>query len=329
MKLVPFGWVAFFIFLYILLIGPGDYFLLKKVFKRMELTWITFPAIVLAVSALAYIAAYAVKGRELRINKVDVLDVDQTSGMVRGTSVVNLFSPQNRDYGVSFVPLPMDQAPPEKPSKSTGAEVLTSWMGTPENQFGGMGNSGRMGFSSGGYSAEPVGSSERLEGVRVAIWSTKSLTSRWYGPSPNLVEADLLPSGIDRLTGTVVNRLPIPLEDAILVFGRQVYQIGDMAPNVVIRVELTKDRYLSGLLGEAPSITSTIRIRLRSKKSSTVPTYSSASCSTTAVILAPKYPRRTRCSAHSICPVSSRLAGRCSSASSSVPRPRSFLITLA
>ena len=191
------------------------------------------------------------KGRELRINKVNVLDVDQTSGMVRGTSVVNLFSPQNRDYGVSFVPLPMDQAPPEKPSKSTGAEVLTSWMGTPENQFGGMGNSGRMGFSSGGYSAEPVGSSERLEGVRVAIWSTKSLTSRWYGPSPNLVEADLLPSGIDRLTGTVVNRLPIPLEDAILVFGRQVYQIGDMAPNVVIRVELTKDRYLSGLLGES------------------------------------------------------------------------------
>ena len=49
-KLVPFGWVAFFIFLYILLIGPGDYFLLKKVFKRMELTWITFPAIVLAVA---------------------------------------------------------------------------------------------------------------------------------------------------------------------------------------------------------------------------------------------------------------------------------------
>ena len=46
-KLIPFGWVAFFIFLYILLIGPGDYFFLKKVLKRMELTWITFPTIVL------------------------------------------------------------------------------------------------------------------------------------------------------------------------------------------------------------------------------------------------------------------------------------------
>ena len=29
-RLVPFGWVAFFVFLYILLIGPGDYFFLKQ-----------------------------------------------------------------------------------------------------------------------------------------------------------------------------------------------------------------------------------------------------------------------------------------------------------
>ena len=61
-KLIPFGWVAFFIFLYILLIGPGDYFFLKKVLKRMELTWVTFPMIVLAVSLLAYFAAYRSKG---------------------------------------------------------------------------------------------------------------------------------------------------------------------------------------------------------------------------------------------------------------------------
>src|SRR5208337_3627925 len=63
-KLIPFGWVAFYIFLYILLIGPGDYFFLKKVLKRMELTWITFPTIVLTVSLLAYFAAYRLKGND-------------------------------------------------------------------------------------------------------------------------------------------------------------------------------------------------------------------------------------------------------------------------
>ena len=104
-KLIPFGWVAFFIFLYILLIGPGDYLFLKRVLKRMELTWITFPIMVLSVSLLAYFAAYRLKGNDLLVNKVDVIDVDQAAGLVRGRTLLSLFSPQNRDYDVGFVPL--------------------------------------------------------------------------------------------------------------------------------------------------------------------------------------------------------------------------------
>ena len=42
----------------------------------MELTWITFPTIVITVSLLAYYAAYVVKGTDLRVNKMDVVDVD-------------------------------------------------------------------------------------------------------------------------------------------------------------------------------------------------------------------------------------------------------------
>ena len=48
---ISFGWVALFILLYILVVGPLDYLFLKKVVKRLELTWITFPTVVLAVSA--------------------------------------------------------------------------------------------------------------------------------------------------------------------------------------------------------------------------------------------------------------------------------------
>ena len=72
--------MAFFIFIYILLIGPGDYLFLKKVLKRMELTWVTFPLIVITVSLVAYYAAYAIKGHDLRVNKVDIVDVLQAPG---------------------------------------------------------------------------------------------------------------------------------------------------------------------------------------------------------------------------------------------------------
>lgn len=258
-KLVSFGLVAFLIFLYILAIGPGDYFFLKKVLKRMELTWITFPLIVTAVSLLAYLAAYRLKGNDLLVNKVDAIDVDQVSGLARGRSWATLFSPQNRDYDLAFVPVAIDStdAPPpaveesagEPPRPEAGVEVLTSWFGVPEGQFGGMGGSGnRFSFSGGGYDYAPVGGLERLEHVRLPIWSTKTLSARWFGPARPVVESELMLSGFDRVAGTVTNLQTYPLTDAILAFEKRAYLLGDIAPGQTIRVELQSDRSLSGEL---------------------------------------------------------------------------------
>lgn len=262
-KLVSFGWVAFFIFLYILLIGPGDYLFLKKVLKRMELTWVTFPLIVVTVSLLAYYAAYVVKGNELRVNKVDIVDVllppgpDNAvppSGLVRGSTFLDIFSPQNRDYAMSIVPIRLDQEVPagaEAPAQvPAGTEVILSWFGVPEAGFGGMGNSGQMSFSGGGYEYLPPGGAEKLDGVRIAIWSTQCLTGRWFAPGPAtpLIEADLRPVGPDRLEGTVTNRSGMPLHDAIVAYNKQVYLVGTIAPGATLRVELSQDRQLSGHL---------------------------------------------------------------------------------
>jgi hypothetical protein len=250
-RLVPFGWVAFFIFLYILLIGPGDYLFLKKVLKRMELTWVTFPIIVVTVSLLAYYAAYVVKGSELRVNKVEVVDVDQTSGLLRGSTWLNIFSPQNRDYAVSVVPLPLDRDVPAEaqPVRPAGTEVMVSWFGDPQPGFGGMGQGGRLGFSSGGYDYQPTGSAEWLDGVRIPIWSTKCLTARWFGPAQPVLEADLKPVGPNAVEGTVTNRLDVPLHDALLAYLDQVYELGTIAPNATVQVNLSRSpRHLSGLL---------------------------------------------------------------------------------
>jgi hypothetical protein len=264
-KLVSFGWVAFFIFIYILLIGPGDYFFLKKVLKRMELTWVTFPLIVITVSALAYYGSYLVKGTALRINKVDIVDVLQgpgpenavpAGGVVRGSTFFDVFSPRNHDYTLSIVPSPMDRdvapnaASSSKPS--AGSEVLMTWFGVPETGIGGMGNRGQMSFFGGGYTYEPPGGAETLEGLRVPIWSTKSLTARWFGPGPArpLIESDIQAIGPDRLEGTIANRSGVALEDAILIFKHKLYELGTVSPNATLRVELSRDRQLSGLLKE-------------------------------------------------------------------------------
>ena len=63
-----------------------------------------------------------------------------------------------------------------------------------------------------------------------------------------LVESELLPAGTDRLAGLVTNRQSVPLEDAIMAFGKQVYELGTLAPGATVRVELARERNLSGLL---------------------------------------------------------------------------------
>lgn len=243
-RLVPFGWVAFFIFLYVMLIGPGDYFFLKKIVKRMEFTWLTFPIIVTAVSLAAYFAAYSSKGTDLRVNKVDAVDIDQKTGLMRGRTWANLFSPQNRDYTVSIKPLLMGTDPA---TAATDVDTWIGWYSSPEIGFGAMGGGGRIGFAGGGYSYES-GKLDTLNRVRIPIWSTKCFTARWFGTSPSVIESDLSAVGVDQINGLVTNRLGRPLNNAVLCIGTRVYDLGTIAPGASVRVELTPDRTLSGYL---------------------------------------------------------------------------------
>jgi hypothetical protein len=243
-KIVPFGWVAFFVFAYILLIGPLDYLFLKRVARRMELTWITFPLIVLAVSIAAYAGAYAIKGSDLRVNKVDAVDYDQSTGLIRGNTWMTVFSPANRDYGLSIAPL----GPTLEPgSKADLRSQTLSWFGSPEPVLGG---SGRIAFGNAGYAYGPAGRPESIEGIRIPIWSTKSFTGRWAGSAgAKLIESELEVVGGDRVSGSIRNLTGETLENAQLFYGRHVYDLGTIRPGGIVRVTPTRTESMSANLG--------------------------------------------------------------------------------
>ena len=166
---------------------------------------------------MAYYAAYVLKGNDLLINKVDVVDIDQEAGLARGNTWISLFSPQNRDYTMHAIPTPLDAMDRPAPAAvgsaaeavraPAGTEVVMSWFSVPEDQFGAMGSSSRrFSFSGSGYAYEPVAGVEYLENVRIPIWSTKCVTAQWFGPATALVESDLQAAGTDRLEGTITNR---------------------------------------------------------------------------------------------------------------------------
>jgi len=227
-RLAPFSLVAVLIVLYVLAIGPGDYFFLRKVVRRMQLTWITFPAVVLAAGLGAYCLAGWLKGNQLRVNQVDLVDVDTESGRLRGTAWANVLSPGMQRYNLAFEPT----FPGEEGARR--ARVLTAWLGLPGDALGGMNPKatdatlwkGHYDFSQ---------NLDALLGVPIQVWATKSLTARWTAHSDTYPEANLRQE--DRLpNGTITNTLDFALLDCLLVYGKWVYKLGTLEPGQAVRV---------------------------------------------------------------------------------------------
>lgn len=204
---VSFGWVAVLIAAYVLLVGPVEYYFLKKVLGRLELTWVTLPVIVVTVCALVYLSAGALKGRELKVNKVDVVDVDAATGRATGTTWANVFGPRIDTYAVAVTP-----------NDGWGAAVpgtAVSWLGAPRG--------GRPGLVRRTYDVRPEG----LEGVPIQVWATKGFAAHWAATGLK-VEADLTHPPGDRtaVTGTFRHDLPVPvLTDCVLFYAGQAYPL--------------------------------------------------------------------------------------------------------
>jgi hypothetical protein len=223
---IPFGWVFLFILIYILIVGPLDYFFLKKVVKRLELTWITFPTVVLVVSALAYFTAYQVKGKDLRIRKVDVVDVDLRSQQAVGHTWFTLFSPRIQHYTIGVEPAaPTWGVKPKEEAKQ--AAVVVSWMNRPESARYGS-RARRQSLFRRSYDFEPDASG--LKGVPIQVWATKSFTATWQSDLPveqPLIVANVRSAGPEQLTGEITwwpagGKSDLVLKDAVLIYNERV-----------------------------------------------------------------------------------------------------------
>jgi hypothetical protein len=235
---ISFGWVAMFILMYTLLIGPVEYLVLKNVFKRLELTWITFPIIVLTVSAIAYFTAYSLKGDDLKINKLDVVDVDPASNRVYGRTWFTIFSPRIETYTITTEPVTgwaavdRDQPAP-----------LVDWLGGSRTGRGGIFSRRYQ------YHVDPDTNAfaDGLVGVPIQVWSTKAFSSEWSArldlADPPVI-SDLIHPPADRqaVAGTFTLNLPIKeLRDVWLIYAGKAYRYNDpIAPGTTVNVLLDK-----------------------------------------------------------------------------------------
>jgi hypothetical protein len=235
---ISFGWVSLFILFYIALVGPLDYFILKKLFKRLEWTWITFPVSVIVVSVAVYFAAYGLKGEELRINKIDLVEVDLAGAkQVYGSTWFSLFSPRVAAYTVGLEPASDTWTAPV-PTEAPGPTITLLEAGDTTTRAGSQALFRRP-YE---YADEQAG----LYRVPVPVWSTRSFKASWRAPlKAKLPMIDITDdAGPIRkarsgsgLAGRITNNLGVKLSDVALFYQYKWYNLGSMEPGEGKQIE--------------------------------------------------------------------------------------------
>ena len=204
---------------YLLLIGPLDYYVVHRVFGRPQLTWITFPLLVTAGACAAVTMARSSNGDQLRRNQADLVDIDASgTGLLHARSWMTAFSSETGRYRI--------ESQPAGNSWSNGAAdgTLTSvltWRGIPEDSFGGMYRQGGFALTRNQY--EFSTGAATIHNLPFRIWSTQNLFASWSIDSVELAVSNLTNPSPGLLAGSLSHRLPVAIQDWVLAYDTRVY----------------------------------------------------------------------------------------------------------
>ena len=238
--LVRFYWIVGLLAVYIVLIGPLDYWLLKK-WDRFHWSWITFPSIVLGFSLLSLLMATSFKAQQTHVNQLDIVDYDVQSSQLRGTSWAYVLSPQPRTYDLQIKPQPVETSVDDQLS------CLTCWQGLPGNGLGGLSTRSTSTSIKQEYSITLPQQSATLvpgavQGLPIQDDSCRGLNARWWTTCDLDVVSGLYFDRQGVLQGELSNPFSFPLDDCRVYHRNQVYVIeGSVDAGEVLQISNLAD----------------------------------------------------------------------------------------
>ena len=244
------------VILYLVIIGPIDYLIVRYVLRRPQLTWVTFPLVVLVSAYSAVSSSKQSHATELTSNQVHLVDVDVATGMTRTSVWSSFVSPQTHRYAVEaeFPPLTQEAASTSDDT-SPEATARLGWLGIPENGYRGMYRSGGLALARPSYAFAPGLTS--IENVPVNLWSSSSHTATRIDreASPAAIFECQLSDASGQLEGTVINHLPVAIDDWFIAHQNLVYfpknpdtKRTDSSIEAGATLELSRERYSPNIL---------------------------------------------------------------------------------
>jgi hypothetical protein len=205
-KPINFPFIILFLIGYILLIGPVDYFVLRRM-KKLAWTWVTFPSVAVVASVLAFWLLASERVRGLLANSISIVDASSQSEEVVGTTFTTFLSPRQTRYRVTLS------------SGAVGAVV--------PREYEVLGASPGLGF--GRSYCLVSGAGEAIDELLVRVWDAQTLEASWRAPKPDLPNVDLTRTA-KGLTGTVSNSTADALRDVMVLFAGRAIHLGTLRP---------------------------------------------------------------------------------------------------
>ncbi len=203
LSLPPTWAVGLVLLLFIILIGPANYLVLRR-FDRRELAWVTIPALTLVFALGIYGFGATTKGRTITVNSVSIVRIDPQARSAEVQAFYGIFTPSRgtRDFSVATDAL---------------------FTGFSQN---GLGDQGELGndvrFEQGGTGG--------VRAASFAQWTQRTVAAQGtVDPAPLALRAELNWQG-SKLVGTVTNTSNQALEDALLVFNNAYFNVGNLTP---------------------------------------------------------------------------------------------------
>lgn len=216
LRMPPILLICGFLFVYMLILGPANYLLLRML-NRREMGWITTPVLIIAITLGVFVTGSLNRTGKPVLNRLALVQIwpvksesDKGQILARVDGVVGIYSPNRSSYRVDF----------EKPfiahSPATDSTSLNTVNFTQDSDQ---------------YSVKDV----RIDvsGIRtLGVEGSLGLDNFPYELTANLQGTSAT------LTGSFTNSSPYTLEDAVIITTSHSWSLGDIPPGQTIKLDL-------------------------------------------------------------------------------------------
>ena len=208
LALPPIGGVLVLLFGYILLVGPVNYLVLRRLDKR-EWAWFTVPALIVVFTAGSFGIGGLMRGSEVIVHEVGIVRGAPGTDAAIASSYLGVFSPNRGTYQASV----------------QGDALLSSPM---NGEFFGNGTGATLDVIQGDPS--------RVRDLAVGVGSIRTIRAEASATGPDITGELRLADG--HVKGTVTNHSDRTLQAAALVVGTSAVRLKDIAGGATVNVDL-------------------------------------------------------------------------------------------